>query len=100
LFTVLGLDVVSSETLFGYEGNSRSPPPGNLKETIILPDTTNILQAPIQVTLLRFVDGMLIFFGFVLLCQSLTNFVLCFAGCEFDIEEFEFAVPDCRLPQV
>ncbi|KAL1116918.1 hypothetical protein AAG570_005387, partial [Ranatra chinensis] len=46
---VLGLDVVSSETLFGYEvPASKAVAPGNHKETVILPDTSNILQPPIQ----------------------------------------------------
>ncbi|XP_073973404.1 protocadherin-like wing polarity protein stan isoform X2 [Rhodnius prolixus] len=48
---VLGLDTVSSDSLFGYEViNSKLPQtaPSHFKETVVLPDTTSILQPPIQ----------------------------------------------------
>lgn len=52
---VVGLDTVSPESLFGYEsvGLNRDPSAGasgTEKESVILPDTSQILQPAIQVS--------------------------------------------------
>lgn len=53
--TVLGLDVITPESLFGYEteGVSHDTSPGasgHEEEKVVLPDTSNILQPGIEVT--------------------------------------------------
>ncbi|KAJ9579827.1 hypothetical protein L9F63_004533, partial [Diploptera punctata] len=50
---VLGLDVVTSESLFGYESTSKEmlvsvPATGISGERVVLPDTSQFLQPPIQ----------------------------------------------------
>ncbi|CAH1394992.1 unnamed protein product [Nezara viridula] len=46
---VLGLDTVSSESLYGYEVLGKaSTLYSRSKEAVVIPDTTNILQPPIQ----------------------------------------------------
>ncbi|XP_014243159.1 protocadherin-like wing polarity protein stan isoform X2 [Cimex lectularius] len=48
---VLGLDTVSLDSLYGYEvisSQSVNTQMAGFKETVILPDTTNILQPPFQ----------------------------------------------------
>ncbi|XP_066904779.1 protocadherin-like wing polarity protein stan isoform X2 [Halyomorpha halys] len=46
---VLGLDTVSSESLYGYEVLEKpSALYSRSKEAVVIPDTTNILQPPIQ----------------------------------------------------
>lgn len=53
LSTVLGLDVVTPESLFGYEtggiGRDISPGGSDSEEKVILPDTSQILQPGIEV---------------------------------------------------
>jgi hypothetical protein len=55
MLAVLGLDVVTSESLFGYESTSKDmlavvAGPDISREQIVLPDTSQFLQTSVQVS--------------------------------------------------